>query len=75
MSVTQSVDELNLAVAERVRVAMSGAGLSQRAIAEQLGVSQQWVSRRIAGRVAFNLAELARVANVLDVPISDLIAA
>lgn len=48
---------------------------SGRAVADALGVSHMYLSRRINGRVPFDVAELAAVAEVLGVPLSQFLPA
>ena len=43
-------------------------------LAQQLGKSQAFVSRRLRGEIAFDIAELEQIARWLDVPVADLIA-
>jgi transcriptional regulator with XRE-family HTH domain len=57
-----------------VRAEMARAGISQTALAEKLGVSQAAVSKRLRGEVAFNVDELAKVADALKVPVAVLLA-
>lgn len=52
---------------------MKEQGISQYDLADHLGISQPAVSRRIAGRVDFNVAQLRSVAKVLRVPTSTLL--
>lgn len=57
-----------------VRAEMARRGLSQVALAEQLGISQSMLSNRLAGKTVFNIDELTRIAAALDVPIAALLA-
>lgn len=57
-----------------VRAEMARRGLSQVALAEQLGISQSMLSNRLAGKTVFNIDELTRIAGLLDVPLSALLA-
>lgn len=52
---------------------MARLGLSQAAVAPNVGMTQQALSRRISGRTGFKIDELARVAAFLNVSITDLI--
>lgn len=52
---------------------MADRGVSQARIGDALGISQQQVSERLAGRVEFRAGELAVVARELRVSIADLI--
>lgn len=57
---------------DNVRAEMARKGLSQAALAAELGMSQSMLSYRLAGRVALDVEELARIAAVLEVPVSTL---
>lgn len=48
--------------------------ISQVKLAETLRVSQPAISRRLSGRVALNVEELARIAEILGVPMAKLVA-
>lgn len=61
-------------IGANVRAEMARRGVSQTALAEQLGITQTAVSTRLRGKVAFNVDELAAVAAALDVPIGALLA-
>lgn len=63
------------AVAAEVRTEMQNQHVSQAELGRKLGVSQQWISRRLTGDVPFDVAELARVADVLGVTLDRLTAA
>lgn len=56
-----------------VEVAMKRQGVSQRALAEVLGISQAAVSRRLAGEPDFTVTELRAIAQALEVEASALI--
>jgi transcriptional regulator with XRE-family HTH domain len=60
-------------VANEVRAAMSRRRMSQMQLAEALGRSQAFVSRRLTGEIAFDINELATIAEALDVPITALL--
>jgi len=51
------------------------AGLTQGMVADALGVTQATVSRKIAGRSAWSVPELAQLAVLLDVTPADVLAA
>lgn len=61
------------AVATEVRAEMARQRMSGRAVADALGVSHMYLSRRINGHVPFDVAELQRIAAVLGVPVSKLL--
>ena len=62
-----------LATAANVRAEMASAAVSQVVLAAHLGTSQQAISRRLSGLVAFDVDELHRIAEFLGVPVSALI--
>lgn len=47
--------------------------IPQSTLAEALNISQAAVSRRLSGKVAFDVNELEAVASVIGVPAADLI--
>lgn len=60
-------------VAGEVRAAAARRRMSGTQLARLIGVSQVAMSRRLNGRMAFRVDELAILAEALDVPISDLL--
>ena len=52
---------------------MARHGINQTKLAPLIPFSQQALSRRLNGEVAFNIDELARIAEILEVSISVLI--
>lgn len=52
----------------RVRGALAVAGLRQVDVAEELGISQSELSRRITGRRRWRDGELAKIAKICGVP-------
>ena len=48
--------------------------MTQRQVAEALGIAQTQVSRRLLGRISFNVDELQTVATLLNLPVAALIA-
>lgn len=75
MRVDDTAPALPQAVATQVRDEMRRQRISQAALAERLGWPQQRVSRRITGAVAFDLAELEVIAEILAVPVAQLLPA
>ncbi len=72
MRVTDPVTKYSQAVADAVRAAMAEKGVSQQTLATATGLKQQYISRRIAGRTAFDVEDLALIAAALAVPIARL---
>lgn len=62
-------------VAEEVRVLLARRRLSASELARQIGVTQPYISRRLTGDTPFDVDDLERIADALDVPISDLMPA
>ena len=60
-------------VAANVRAEMARSGLSQASLATQLGLQQQSLSRRLAGRTPFSLDEAYAIAAILGVPASEIL--
>lgn len=52
---------------------MARRAYTQSVLAEKLGRSQQFVSRRISGRVPFTIEDLHDIAAVLGVSVLDLL--
>jgi transcriptional regulator with XRE-family HTH domain len=61
-------------VGGNVRAEMARVGYTQTAMAEQLGITQQGLSQRLQGRIPFRIDELDRIALVLGVELTTLIA-
>lgn len=59
-------------VADNVRAEAARRRVSQAALARHLHLSQQSLSRRFLGYIAFDVNELAAIAEVLEVPIEAL---
>jgi transcriptional regulator with XRE-family HTH domain len=59
-------------VGGNVRAELARAGKTQAWLAGVLGLSQQVVSERLRGRVAFDVDELTKVAGALGVPVAAL---
>lgn len=57
-----------MAVGERVRVAREAAGISQKSLADKIGVSEYTIIRLEKGRRAAKSDELEKIATALDVP-------
>jgi transcriptional regulator with XRE-family HTH domain len=66
--------EYNELVAAEVRAEMARRRITQEALAAHLHTTQRGISRRLTGEVAFNLDELSRIAEFLDVPVTRLVA-
>lgn len=51
---------------DTVRAALAARGLSQRAAARALGVSQQYLNRRLTGEVPMSLEDFLALASLLE---------
>jgi hypothetical protein len=60
-------------VAEEVRALMARRRIRGRAAAKTLGVSHTYVHRRLNGETPFDTMDLARFAELLDVPLEQLL--
>lgn len=63
------------AVADSVRAEMARRKITQLAVANALGVSTAAVNRRLSGHVAWDVDDLAVVAQLLDMDPRDLLPA
>jgi transcriptional regulator with XRE-family HTH domain len=62
-------------IAATVRAEAARRQITQAHMAEKLGRSQTFVSRRLLGRVPFSIDELDQLAEILAVPLAELIGA
>jgi transcriptional regulator with XRE-family HTH domain len=60
-------------VAANVRAEMGRKKCNQVVLADRIGMTQQALSRRLAGQTPFTVDELSRVAAALDVLVTTLI--
>lgn len=63
-------DAVDLAIGKRIQQRRKELKMSAEYLAEQIGVSQQQFSRYERGATKINVSHLARVAVILDTPIS-----
>lgn len=68
-------NELATEIAAQVRAEISRQMKPQRELVELLGLSQAQISERVRGDVEWRISELVQVANLLGVPITDLVPA
>lgn len=59
----------------RIRAALAGADVTQEQLAERIGKSQPWVSRRIIGVTPADASDIELIAAALGVPVADLLPA
>lgn len=62
-------------VADRVRAVMTEKKISGVALANLLGMTQPYLSRRLTGEVDFRIGELERIADKLGVPVAQFLPA
>lgn len=74
---TEGIDQrpalLTDRVAAAIRAEMGWQGIRQSQLARQLGENDTWLSMRLRGLVPLNLNELERIADALDVEVTDLL--
>lgn len=61
-------------VGNNIQTILAVQGKTQQFLAEQLGISKQVMSKIISGAKAINVAEISKIANVLNVPVDGLLA-
>lgn len=66
-------DVVREATGDRVRRAMAEAGVKQTDAAAAIGITQGQLSRRLSGRIAFRVDELATIARLCRVPTASLL--
>jgi transcriptional regulator with XRE-family HTH domain len=64
---------LSATVASEVRAEMARQGVSHRALAEHLGLPQTSVTKRLNGKIEFDISELERTAQFLGVPVTNFL--
>jgi transcriptional regulator with XRE-family HTH domain len=67
-------EELSIAVAEQVRRLLDERGISGRQLAAQTGIPQRTIANKLSGRNPFDLDDLAKIAAVLEVDVTELLA-
>jgi transcriptional regulator with XRE-family HTH domain len=60
-------------VASEVRAAIARKRVKQNALAAALGLSQPAISRRLSGDIEFSITELTATAQLLNIPLGDLL--
>lgn len=61
-------------VAANVRAELARKRITQTKVAARLGVSRQNVAQRLSGRVDFRVSELVAIAELLEIPVTALLA-
>lgn len=70
---SRDVDPVRKQIGSNVRAEIARLGLGQDRLAEVLGISQPQISKRLAGAIGFEAAELVRIAAELDIPLARLV--
>ena len=73
MTPIPTAQRLRLEVAEEIRAWMARRRISGVKLAEQIGRTQPYVSRRLNGEVAFDVDDLEHIAAALGITVRDLI--
>jgi transcriptional regulator with XRE-family HTH domain len=66
-------EELSNAVAEQIRRLLEERGVSGRQLATQTGIPQRTVANKLSGKSPFDLDDLAKIAAMLEVDVTDLL--
>ena len=61
-------------VGNNIQNVLTAQGRTQQSLADSLGISKQVMSKIISGSKAINVAEISKIANVLDVSVDKLLA-
>ncbi|MBD2812423.1 helix-turn-helix transcriptional regulator [Xenorhabdus sp. Vera] len=64
------MEDANLLVGERIQTKRKELGITATALAKQIGISQQQLSRYERGTNRINIVHLVDIAEILDTPIS-----
>lgn len=67
------VDRVRRQIGQNVKAELIRLGVGQDRLAELLKVSQPQISKRLAGTIGFEAAELVRIAAELGIPASRLV--
>jgi transcriptional regulator with XRE-family HTH domain len=67
-------EELSSAVAEQIRRLLEERGISGRQLAAQTGIPQRTIANKLSGKSPFDLDDLAKIADMLQVGVTDLLA-
>lgn len=70
-----AADGINAQVAANARAEAARVGLSGREIAVRLGWAPRTTARRLSGETPFEVGELVRLAELLNIPITQLLPA
>lgn len=66
-------DTASVTTGANVRAEMARRGISQTALAKEIGMSQAAVSARLRGVTPFDINELHAIAKALDIPLDALL--
>lgn len=71
--IQRDVDPVRKRIGDNVRAEMARLSLNQDHLGEILGIGRSQISRRLAGVIGFEAAELVRIAAEFGVPVSRLV--
>jgi transcriptional regulator with XRE-family HTH domain len=71
-AITPATPDYNEVVAANVRAELARAGRTQTQLAQELQVSQMWVSRRLSGSTPCDPNDVALFARHFKIPVADL---
>jgi len=66
---------VNSIVAEKIRRVAADKRINQTTLGAAINVTQSGFSKRLLGRIPFSIDELAALAQVLEIPLTELISA
>lgn len=69
----READPVRRQIGQNVKAELIRLGFAQDRLAEILGVTQPQISRRLAGTIGFEAAELVRIAAELGIPVARLV--
>lgn len=69
----RDVDPVRKQIGDNVRAELARQGLRHDDLAKILGISQPQVTKRLAGTIGFEAAELVRISAELNVPVARLV--
>lgn len=72
---TESIGtQADLTVAGEIRAELARQRVTQTELVRRLGVSRPWLVRRLSGETPLTMADIATIADILNVPVTQLVA-
>ena len=68
-----SPDRLTILIARKVKRMMAENNVSQAALGARIGLPQTAISKRLAGKIAFDADELEAIARLFDIKVTELV--